>query len=206
MGGSPGGRHGNPLQSSCLENPTDRGAWWAIVHGVTQSQARLGMHTSSEPSLTCLTPSPPCLGSWSQKLLLGDSQSRYHLRCQEIQRKAQAVARSPGERASGPFPRRRQPGVQQRSPCQRCALPRAQPRLSTWPAAQPCPVHGTLAQEAAEFLPAAPNFLEMLSSGPVLREGVRRGSVGPAPNPPPFLYMAAPGSESGEPSIGQGSG
>ena len=29
--------HGNPLQYSCLENPTDRGAWWAIVHGVTQS-------------------------------------------------------------------------------------------------------------------------------------------------------------------------
>ena len=26
---SPGGRHGNPLQYSCLENPTDRGAWWA---------------------------------------------------------------------------------------------------------------------------------------------------------------------------------
>ena len=77
--------------------------------------------------------------------------------------------------------------------------PRGQP-LSRAPCMAP------LAQEAAEFLPAAPNFLEMLSSGPVLREGVRRGSVGPAPNPPPFLYMAAPGSESGEPSIGQGSG
>ena len=31
---SPGGEHGNPLQYSCLENPMDRGAWWAIVHGV----------------------------------------------------------------------------------------------------------------------------------------------------------------------------
>ena len=30
--GSPGGGHGNPLQYSCLENPTDRGAWQAIVH------------------------------------------------------------------------------------------------------------------------------------------------------------------------------
>ena len=29
----PGGGHGNPLQYSCLENPMDRGAWWAIVHG-----------------------------------------------------------------------------------------------------------------------------------------------------------------------------
>ena len=29
LGRSPGGGHGNPLQSSCLENPMDRGAWWA---------------------------------------------------------------------------------------------------------------------------------------------------------------------------------
>ena len=36
-GRSPGGGHGNPLQYSCLENPMDRGAWWAMVHGVTQS-------------------------------------------------------------------------------------------------------------------------------------------------------------------------
>ena len=33
-GRSPGGGHGNPLQYSCLENPMDRGAWWATVHGV----------------------------------------------------------------------------------------------------------------------------------------------------------------------------
>ena len=32
-GGSPRGGHGNPLQYSCLENPMDRGAWWAAVHG-----------------------------------------------------------------------------------------------------------------------------------------------------------------------------
>ena len=31
---------GSPLQCSCLENPRDRGAWWATVHGVTQSQTR----------------------------------------------------------------------------------------------------------------------------------------------------------------------
>ena len=35
-GGSPGGGHGNPLQNSCLENPMDRGAWRAIVHGVAR--------------------------------------------------------------------------------------------------------------------------------------------------------------------------
>ena len=33
-----GGRNGNPLQCSCLENPRDGGAWWAAVYGVTQSQ------------------------------------------------------------------------------------------------------------------------------------------------------------------------
>ena len=34
----PGGRHGNPLQYSCLENPMERGAWQATVHGVTESR------------------------------------------------------------------------------------------------------------------------------------------------------------------------
>ena len=33
--------NGNPLQCSCLENPRDGGAWWAAVHGVTQSRTRL---------------------------------------------------------------------------------------------------------------------------------------------------------------------
>ena len=33
----PGGKHGNPLQYSCLENPMDRGAWWVPVHGVAES-------------------------------------------------------------------------------------------------------------------------------------------------------------------------
>ena len=36
-GRSPAEGHGNPLQYSCLENPRDRGAWWATVHGVKQS-------------------------------------------------------------------------------------------------------------------------------------------------------------------------
>ena len=31
---APLGRHGNPLQYSCLENPMDRGAWWATLHKV----------------------------------------------------------------------------------------------------------------------------------------------------------------------------
>ena len=36
-GRSPGERNGNPLQYSCLGNPTDRGAWRATVHGVAKS-------------------------------------------------------------------------------------------------------------------------------------------------------------------------
>ena len=35
-GRSPGGRNGNPLQYSCLENPMDRRAWQATVHGATE--------------------------------------------------------------------------------------------------------------------------------------------------------------------------
>ena len=41
LGRSLGGRHGNPLQYSCLENPKDKGAWWALVHRVTKSQTLL---------------------------------------------------------------------------------------------------------------------------------------------------------------------
>ena len=40
-GRSPGGENGSPLQSSCLENPMDRGAWRVTVHGVTESWTRL---------------------------------------------------------------------------------------------------------------------------------------------------------------------
>ena len=40
-GRSPGGGHGNPLLYSFLENPKDRGAWWATVQRVTKSQTQL---------------------------------------------------------------------------------------------------------------------------------------------------------------------
>ena len=39
--------NGNPLQCSCLENPRDRGTWWAAVYGVTQSRTRLKWLSSS---------------------------------------------------------------------------------------------------------------------------------------------------------------
>ena len=42
LGKSPGiVGNGNPLLNSCLENPMDKGAWWAAAHGVAKSQAQL---------------------------------------------------------------------------------------------------------------------------------------------------------------------
>ena len=46
-----GERNGNPLQCSCLENPRDRGAWWAAVYGVAQSRTRLKWLSSSSSAL-----------------------------------------------------------------------------------------------------------------------------------------------------------
>ena len=46
LGRSPGEGNGNPLQYSCLENPMDREAWWATVHGVAKSRTRLSYFTS----------------------------------------------------------------------------------------------------------------------------------------------------------------
>ena len=60
LGRSPGGGHSNPLQYSYLENLMDRGACWAIVHGVSESQTQLkwqhaGSMSSSIPSLSLLS-------------------------------------------------------------------------------------------------------------------------------------------------------
>ena len=64
--------NGSPLQCSCLENPRDRGAWWAAIYGVAQSQTRLKRLSSTSRSLT--------LGSSLVQTLCGlslsDSQAR----------------------------------------------------------------------------------------------------------------------------------
>ena len=52
--------NGNPLQCSCLENPRDRGAWWAAVYGVAQSRTRLRWLSSSSSSNSIY------LASWSK--------------------------------------------------------------------------------------------------------------------------------------------
>ena len=46
-GKPPGGGNGNPFQYSSLGNPTDRGAWWAMVHGVAKSRTRLKRYAQS---------------------------------------------------------------------------------------------------------------------------------------------------------------
>ena len=59
LGRSPGEGNGNPLQYSCLENPMDRGAWWATAHGVTRV----------EHDLVTKPPPPPCIHQNSPLLL-----------------------------------------------------------------------------------------------------------------------------------------
>ena len=66
-GRSPEGGNGNPFQYSCLENPKDRGAWWATVHGVAKSQARLGdfhIHTKFQSKI--LSQMIPTLNTFSR--------------------------------------------------------------------------------------------------------------------------------------------
>ena len=66
LGRSPGEGSGNPLQYSRLEKSKDRGAWWATVHWVTKSQARLSDSTTAwaPQALPALADSPPpALGS-----------------------------------------------------------------------------------------------------------------------------------------------
>ena len=62
-GRSPGGGNGNPLQYSCLENPMDKGAWWATVPGVAQSRTRLSVHGRKEERVLC------ALFSWENAAL-----------------------------------------------------------------------------------------------------------------------------------------
>ena len=53
--------NGNPLQCSCLENPRDRGAWWAAVSGVTQSRTRLTQLSSSSSTLFSIVAVVVCI-------------------------------------------------------------------------------------------------------------------------------------------------
>ena len=69
-GKSPGGGHSNPLQYSCLENPMDRGAWRAAVHGVVQSRTHLSTYSCDDlfqQETPFLTVSMPTDYAWSSE-------------------------------------------------------------------------------------------------------------------------------------------
>ena len=69
LGRSPGEGHGNPLQYSCLENPMDRGAWWATVQGIT----RVGHNRSNSTTTGPLRPQP-CRDSGRKRRQVGSAE------------------------------------------------------------------------------------------------------------------------------------
>ena len=62
LGRSPGGRHGNPLQYSCLENLMDRGAWRAIVQGVAKRWTQMKQLSTHAPKKDRISQLPLELG------------------------------------------------------------------------------------------------------------------------------------------------
>ena len=81
--------NGTPLQCSCLENPMDRGAWWAAVHGVSKSRTRLSNFTFTfhfralekdmAPHSSVLPGDSQGRGAW-RAAICGVAQSRTRLR------------------------------------------------------------------------------------------------------------------------------
>ena len=65
-GRSPGEGNGNPLLYSCLENPTDRGAWWATIYGVAKSDTTEQLTHTHKLFIAFLPRSKRCLISWLQ--------------------------------------------------------------------------------------------------------------------------------------------
>ena len=88
LGRSPGGRHDNPLQYSCVETPWTRGSWWATVHRVAKSWTclkRLSTH-AHQPCWMCLNV------TWSLKWLISKPnvekhRSRSHIKVVPVRRK-----------------------------------------------------------------------------------------------------------------------
>ena len=57
-GRSPGEGNGDPIQYACLENPMDRGAWWAIGYGVTKNRSQLSEHSAALLRRGCFCVAP----------------------------------------------------------------------------------------------------------------------------------------------------
>ena len=117
----------NPLQCSCLDNPRDGGAWWAAVHGVAQSRARLKRLSSSSShwlmTNTCLSmciserlllnhaKTPGFLASWGEEFNLGPETRLDHseLLCNKV------LLKYKGDREN--FWHRHQKGAERVPPC-----------------------------------------------------------------------------------------
>ena len=70
--------NGNPLQCSCLENPGDRGAWWAALYGVTQSWTRLKRLSISSSSMKVFQPQGFVHGTNNRLVWLDEEHLRHH--------------------------------------------------------------------------------------------------------------------------------
>ena len=96
LGRAPGGEHGNPLQYSCLENPIDRRAWWAMVHRIAQSQTGLkwlSTHTRWEvPHWTAPSKSSPLASSSLGRAASNPHLQRQLLGCQKTPRPRMSYA------------------------------------------------------------------------------------------------------------------
>ena len=73
LGRSSGGRHGNPLQYSCLANTKDRVIWWTMVHRVAEIQTQLKQCIFTHSTIICLVNSS-CLGLCGQSTLVSSTQ------------------------------------------------------------------------------------------------------------------------------------
>ena len=97
-GRSPGGGNGNPLQYACLENPMDRGAWWAVVHGVSKSWDRTEWLTLSLSWVFQLLKAPTkwkkVISWWSWSCC---PQTYWHLRIDDVKDDALQADSLPAE-------------------------------------------------------------------------------------------------------------
>ena len=78
---SPGRGNGNPLRYSCLENPMNRGAWWAVVHGVSKTQLCMHTCTGYLQDLSSQTRNRTCALQWKCGILttgLPGNSSNFH--------------------------------------------------------------------------------------------------------------------------------
>ena len=182
LGKSPGGGPGNPLHYSCLENPTDRGAWWATVCGVARSQTQHAGETNASASslsqlhcplappsplpLSCLTCVLRWHPHWCTCTDLGEGRRKGQPRVSSTWSKALLHSGGTQERPASP--------------------PASARHLLTWAQAHPSSTpavdaHGNAQQQQPQHDTPAGNDLWPLQGCPQLLQGpwaVRTGLLG----------------------------